>query len=116
MVLPPGSEHCPYCGKERPRPQPKSVAAPGRMTEIIDLATEVGDLWPHVSALALERHAADPARAQRFAAVQYKTLTGRNAWERTLVPGVECDPRVEMQIDRNIKTWLRKKREEERKL
>ena len=113
MVLPPRAEFCPFCGRERPKPPPKSVVTPGKMEEIRPLTDVLGDLWPHVCYLAAKRHPSDHERAQRFAYVQYRSLTGQNVWGRRMVFGNECDPRVEKQVDKNIRDWLKKKRREE---
>ena len=110
MVLPTGAEHCPFCGLERPKRRPTYNPVPGRMVEEVPLGDQVGgDLWPHVSQLAIERWPYDPTRAQKFAAVQYKELTGHTAWGRPLFPNGSCDPRVEAQVNRNYKRWQRQR-------
>ena len=113
FVLPQGATRCPMCGAER-RIRPNVSAQPGTMVEHISLR-DIGDLWPHVSRLAMDRHPTDPERAQRFAGMQFKLLTGKSAWGRPLRPGPECHPRVVKAIERNLRSWRRRKQKDDRK-
>ena len=93
---------CPKCGRQRQRRRQRVVTKPGRMEEVKTLSQEVGDLWPHVSAYALERKKKEgPEAALKMARGLFKDLTKSwPAWERQLEPVQQCDPRVREKIVR----------------
>lgn len=108
FVIPPGAKECPMCGW-KPVRKSKMVVEPGTMTEYQRITDEIGDVWPHVCAYAQERHPEDVARANKYARVQYKELTGQwPRWGSPFTPGPECDERIAAAIRRNISDWIRR--------
>lgn len=76
-VLPPKSDRCPGCGKERKRKQLES--APGEMVAIgQDFKETNRDTWRQICRIGFDRKKGDIALAERFAKAQYKNLVG--AW------------------------------------
>ena len=105
FMMPMGSNTCPYCGAQIVR-KSKVIAKPGKMVELVNVLDQVSDLWPHISRLAYDRHPHDITRRNKFAWVQYRELTGKNAWGRPLLPNAECDPRIEKVVNRRMRAYF----------
>lgn len=115
MVIPPGARECPGCGWKVPRRKSGTAVAPGVMEEYKRPFSDIADLWPHVCAIAAQRHPDDAERARKFAAVQFKELTGAwPSWGRPLEPAPWPDPRIADRVAKNVNNWRRRKRREEK--
>ena len=111
FVMEKGLELCPSCGRATVRKPRGPAQVPGQLREYIPLGKQVGDLWPHVCRFALGRHPNDHERARKFAAVQYKALTGSYpAWGRPFKPAPVCDPRVAQAVMKNYTAWKKAQR------
>ena len=99
-VLERTAQACPMCGRQRQKRatrQPRQKA--GEMVEHRTLTEEVGDLWPHVSAYAMEKKGKDPESALKMARGLFKDLTKAwPEWGRELEGAPKCDPRVRERI------------------
>ena len=112
-VMPDVGRVCPYCGWERPKRMADVQAVVGTMEEYrpLDKIMSRQTLWRHVSRYAVDRHSADKEKARKFAAVQYKEITGH--WpqrEKPLNPARQCDGRVAAAIEVNLAAWIQKQR------
>ena len=108
FVMSTGIMVCPSCGLARVARKPH-VTQPkaGVMREYQRLSEEVGDIWPHVSRLALDIHPLSSERALKLAKAQYKGLTGGwPVYGRGLEPVDSVDPRVADAALRNFKRWI----------
>ena len=115
-VMPPDAEVCPACGCSRPRRRTTIAAKPGRMRKYDSLALQVGDLWPHISRMAVDRHPNDPARSSKWARIQYKDLVGRwPPYDAPLTPAHRADDRVVKAVERKIKAYYVKRRYQRQK-
>ena len=106
FVMPQGAELCPSCGQARPKRRTETVQVPGRMRSYKRLTEEIPDIWPHLSALALERHSGEPERARKWALAQYKNIVGQ--WPRygiQLAPAIDVHPRVRETVARLQKRY-----------
>ena len=110
FVMPDDAKVCPACGKARTIRRAKTSVAPGVMQEYGQLKSKLGDVWPHISRLARDRHPHDPVKAMKFAKVQYKELTGWWPNHRSLKPADVCDPQVAAAVKRQIRNWIRRKK------
>ena len=112
FVMEPGADACGNCGAERKKPPPQMEAVAGQMTEYRSLSSEVGNVWPHICRLAVDRHPTDDERARKFALAQFKNITG--AWpgrNAEVIPNDECDPRVELAVEKSLAAWMAKQRQ-----
>ena len=119
-VLQQGMRVCPMCGKGKTMKKSRVSVQPGRMSKYADhseaswnQATAVGDIWPHVCRLAVDKHPTDTDKALRFARAQHKNLTGNfPRWGRRLEPTPFCDTRVRDAVEASFKQWLNERRKE----
>lgn len=112
FVMEKGSRQCEQCGAEVKRRVPdRTEESPGEMVEYSHLDECVGDLWPHICNIALRKHPVDRLRARKFALAQHKNLTGK--WPAKGIemnPADECDPRVEIAVNKSVVAWIAKQR------
>ena len=105
LVLLPGMETCPSCGRDRPRAYTDAVTVPGQLQEFSQPGSRewVKDepwVWSQVSLLALERTNGDFDAAQRKCAGYYKGIYGRwPKWGRPLTP---CEGSVDTRVVRRV--------------
>lgn len=115
MVLPPDAAMCPNCGAARPRRQSKVEHQAGVMREYKRASDEIGDIWPDLSALAIEKYPDDPAAAVRWARGVHNGIMGSwPAWNRPLQPATEVDYRVVELVEKNARRYRRQKKREEK--
>ena len=101
-VLESTAQVCPMCGRQRQKRETKIVSKPGKMEEYKTLEQEIGDLWPHISAYAMEKKRKEgPDAALKMARGLFKDLTKSwPSWGRGLEPTATIDPRVRERIVR----------------
>ena len=112
FVMPKTARVCPACGEARTMRRAQSSVAPGVMREYEELKSSVGDVWPHISRVAIDRNPTDPDKALRFAKAQYKQLTGWWPNQRALKPASVCDPQVAMAVHLQVEDFKQRKRAE----
>lgn len=108
FVVPEDAHQCPACGLARTPRRSTVETRPGKMVKYESLRTDVGDIWPHLSRLAMERHPANQDKAVKWARVQHKELLGDwPEFGRPLQPVKRCDPKVERAVRERLAKWLR---------
>ncbi len=111
FVMSRGARACPACGLEVPIAKKETVVLPGRMERYVSLSHDVGgDIWPHISRMAVDRFPSDRERAVKWARVQYKSLSG--SWPkfgRMLQPSEICDHRVREAVNQEVRKWIRQR-------
>ena len=106
LVLLPGMETCPSCGRERPRAYTDAVVVPGQLQEFSQPGSRewMNDepwVWSHLSRLALYHKGGDTEAARKRAAGYYKGLYGRwPQWGRPLDP---CQESVDERVSKRVK-------------
>lgn len=115
FVMEQRAKSCANCGHVFPPKVDKTITMPGHMKELVPhkLETELGDLWPHISAIAILRHPDDPNKAYKYALAQYRNLTQRwPGYNRPLEPIDYPDSRVQDEVEKSIRRWIRGKKAE----
>ena len=80
----------------------------GKAIKYESLQKSVGDLWPHVSALAIDRYPKDYDKALKWGRAQQKNLTGHwPKWGRGLEPVAVPDARVTDAVRAEWKRFVR---------
>ena len=119
LVLLPGMETCPSCGRERPKAATEAVAVPGTLQEFgqagsTDWRQGEAWVWSQLSRLALERTAWDFDKAQKKAAGYYKGIYGR--WPKYGSELEPCDgpvdPRVARRVQHNLIRYIKARQKE----
>ena len=108
LVMPPGSDICPGCGRGRPvRPSMHDIA-PGKMVQIDRGSTGPADVWPYVSRWAVDRYPDDWDMARKRARGAFRDLTGKwPDWNRSLQPASFCPPDVVKDIQKAHRRWIK---------
>ena len=116
LVLLPGMETCPSCGKERPRAATEAVTVPGKLQEFgqpgpADWMRDEAWVWSQLSRLALERTDWQYDAAQRKAAGYFKGIFAQwPKWGRALEPcDGPVDPRVARRVQHNLIRYIKGK-------
>ena len=103
FMLPKGVTECPSCGRQTPRRRSDTEYIAGTLEEYKRVAG-VGDVWPHLSHLAVRLFPEDMEKATLWARMRYRDLSGRYPeWGRPLAPATACAPAVEKEVDRQYK-------------
>ena len=101
LVLLPGMDMCPACGRIRSRRTTKAVTVEGTLREFrqakpTEWMKDESWVWSQLSRLALERKGGDVEAAQRSASGYYKGMYGGwPSWGRPLVP---CEGPVDERV------------------
>ena len=116
FVLPPRTKTCPACGFSMPTKKAIDISViPGKMRKYRSSFDPVRlsrlNLWNVVSTVALRRKGSDVGAAERFAKVQFKSLTGAwPPWGEKLNMDGEYDAEIDLLIDVQIKNFIKRKK------
>lgn len=111
FVMPADCAVCPSCGASRPRRKNPVVEQPGRMTKYQSVKQRVGDIWPHLCALAVRRHPRDEKAAHKWARIQYHDMAKQ--WPpRGLAfrPAKAADPEIAAWVKQNLRAYVVKQK------
>ena len=106
LVLLPGMDMCPSCGRSRPKADTDAVAVPGQLQEYTqpgsrEWMNDEAWVWSQLSRLALDRTDGDVDAARKKAGGYYKGVYGKwPAWGRPLQP---CDGPVDTRVVRRVR-------------
>ena len=110
LVLMPGMEMCPSCGRGRPKPTTEAVVVPGQLQEFTQPGSRewIKDetwTWQQICRLAVDRRDGDPEAARKTAAGYYKGIYNRwPPFGKSLDP---CDGPADQRVQRRVWTNLK---------
>ena len=119
FFLPPGARTCPACGFAMPAKKPVNIAVKAgkmRLYKSDKSRFDSMNIWNIISTIALRRKGANVIQAEKFARIQYKNIRGRwPAWDRPLDYSGEYDAEIDLIIDAQIKSYVRRKKRNAKK-